>query len=441
MNSPALRVILGIVAVVLLFLLAGVAAWWKISHLKSQLVDALGQSIGATVEVSSLDFNLLNGEMHAAGITLTNTRTSAPWDRGSISQVMVKFHLADLLSSSIPVTVDVSTWNIVFHAPAASVSGPGTAPDPAANAVGASDGSNSRVRVTQLTAQSGSAEFDLADQRKVLVQGIAFDAADNGAGVWTTHLQAGSTTFDTLAAGSSSVDLRSDSGEVTFSGLHVQVDPGAITGDGQLSLGGPMALKINLKGVDLPMTMLVAAEWKMKLSGLVSGDLHYAGDGAGGTAQGHVVVDHAKLNALPMLGQVSTLLGFQDISNVELDEALSDILWKNGAIELSNLDIRKNGVLRLAGKVDIDPASQVDGQLRLGLPTSISSKWPQMRDQVFPVQWEDYSWADLHLTGTPDHLQEDLTGRLATAAVGQGAGLLQQAAQKAAELINGSPAK
>jgi hypothetical protein len=71
-----------------------------------------------------------------------------------------------------------------------------------------------------------------------------------------------------------------------------------------------------------------------------------------------------------------------------------------------------------------------------GLPSIVTSKWPQLQDKVFSVQLDDYNWAEVHLTGTPDHLQEDLTPRLLTVGMGQGGDLLNQAAQKASDLFN-----
>jgi hypothetical protein len=98
--------------------------------------------------------------------------------------------------------------------------------------------------------------------------------------------------------------------------------------------------------------------------------------------------------------------------------------------------VRKNDVTRIAGAVDVEANGQVDGRLKLGLPSAVTAKWPQMQAQVFPVQLEDYNWAEVHLTGTADHLQEDLTPRLVTAGLGQGTDLLNQATQKATDLIN-----
>jgi hypothetical protein len=186
----------------------------------------------------------------------------------------------------------------------------------------------------------------------------------------------------------------------------------------------------------VPVSMLVAVEWQMKLSGLVSGDLDYNGNDLGGDAKGQLAVNHGKFNVLPWLDKVTSMVGLQDISDVEVDKATTDFEWKDGALHLTNLDMRKNAVIRIAGMVDIDAQNQVDGKLKLGLPSVVTAKWPQMQAQVFPVQLEDYNWAEVHLTGTPDHLQEDLTPRLLTAGMGQGTDLLNQATQKATDLFN-----
>jgi hypothetical protein len=139
---------------------------------------------------------------------------------------------------------------------------------------------------------------------------------------------------------------------------------------------------------------------------------------------------------LPWLAKVTTMVGLQDISDVEVDKATSDFEWKDRTLRLTNLDVRKEDVTRIGGEVDIDANNQVDGRLKLGLPSAATSKWPQMQAQVFPVQSDNYNWADVHLTGTPDHLEEDLTPRLLTAGMSQGSDLMNQATQKATDLFN-----
>jgi hypothetical protein len=135
------------------------------------------------------------------------------------------------------------------------------------------------------------------------------------------------------------------------------------------------------------------------------------------------------------LGKITAMVGLPDISNVELDKATTDFEWKDHTLHLSDLDIRKNGVTRLGGAMDIDPTGQIDAKLKLGLPTAVTSKWPQLQEKVFTVQLDDFNWADVHVTGTPDNLQEDLTARVVAVGIDQGSGIIDSATQKAADFL------
>jgi len=435
MSRSVVRWVVGIFAVVVLLAGAiGGFAWWKISGLKESLVRELGHALGAEVQVASLDFDLWHGELHAAGISLVNVRPDAPWDKGDISQATVHFHLSDVFASTLPLTVDVSAWNVVLHSDAGGASAPSASAAPT-ETNDSTSGTKRRVHVTNLTAQEGSVEIDLANNRKVLLHGVGFTAENNGAGVWTTQLQANSVAYDSLAATAGSVQIRSDQDKLTFSNLRMTCDQGLITGDGERDLASPHQAHVTLKITEVPVTMLVAVQWQMKLTGQVTGDLTYDGNDQGGSATGAIALNHAKFNFLPWLGKMTAMVGLADISDVEVDKATSDYTWKDAALHLSNIDVRKNDVTRIAGTVDVDPTGQIDGKLKLGLPSTVTSKWPQLQTQVFTVQNDDYNWADVHLTGTPDHLQEDLSSRLLTVGLQQGGDLLDAAKQKASDLL------
>ena len=433
MSRSLLRAILITLAVLILVLGGGGAfVWWKISGLKEQLLADLGKALGAQVQVASLDVDLFKGEIRAAGITLTNQRSSAPWEKGDISQATLRFHLSDILSPSLPVSIDVSSWNVVLHSPLRTAETPPAGDASESSAPGS--GGKGRVRVTELTAGEGTVEVDFSDDRKVIIHDVNFVATDNGTGIWTTQLKANSIVAGTLKAGPCAVDIRSEFHKLDFSELHMQVDQGLVTGEGEVGLDDPHTIRLDLKSTAVPVTMLVAVDWQMKLFGLVDGNVHYEGDDKSGNAKGQITVNHGKFNVLPWLGKLSVLIGIADISAVEVDKATSDFTWKDGALELTNLDVRKLDVTRIAGTVDVDKNGVVDGKIKLGLPSTVISKWPQLQDKVFPTASEDFNWADVHLTGTSDHLQEDLTPRVLAAADGQGSDLLNSAAKKAEDL-------
>ena len=433
MKSASVRWVVGIVvALMLLSGIAGVWVWMKIAGLRAALLNDLGTAIGAKVEVASLDLDIWHGEIHAAGIKLENTRSDAPWEKGSISQATARFHLQDIFASKMALSVDVSAWTMVLRSSSAAalpseVMPPETTPS----------GAPRRVQVTDLTAHEGEVTVQLSGDRRIFAHGVAFQAGDNGAGVWTTELQALSVESGSLTAGASSVDIRGEQDKVTFSNLRVQCAQGFITGNGEMALDGGHDAKVTLKATGVPVTMLVAVSWQMQLTGLADGDLNYTGDDKSGTATGQIAVSQGKFNVLPWLGKVTALVSLPDITGVEVDKATSDFSWKDGTLHLTNIDVRKNDVTRIAGDVEIDPGGQVDGHLKLGLPSTVTARWPDLQTKIFSDQHDDFNWADVHLTGTPDHLQEDLTARLVAFGEQEGSGLINQATQKSMDLLKG----
>jgi hypothetical protein len=431
--SLGLRIFLGIVVtVVIAAVVSGALLWWKLSTLKEQLIADVGEKLGAQVTVQSIGFDLWKSELHAAGITLANQRPSAPWEKGEVAQATVHYRLSDVLTPSMPLTVEVSSWSVTLRSPLRTAEAP---PAPDSEPPGLVESATGRVKVVQLNAQDGTVEFDFSDDRKITAQGVDFDAQDNGSGVWTTQVQAASIKSNQSEAGSASVQLRSDSGQLTISDLRLQVGQGLITGDGTVALDAPHTSKINLTVAHVPTWMLLGLAWRMKLTGDLDGTLTYQGDDTSGSANGQISIAHGKFNIFPALGKMAQMVGLPDWSNVEVDKATSDVAWKDGALHLTNIDIRKTDVVRAMGTVDVDGQGQIDGRLQLGIPNSVLAPFPQIAAAVFPTQREDCLWTDVHLTGTADHLQEDLTPRLVAAGLHGGGDLLNSGVQNAGSLL------
>ncbi len=436
MNRKALRITVGIfIALVFVGTAAGVFVWIEVAGLKQQIISAMEHSLGAQVEVSALHFDLWKSELRASGISLINQRPGAPWKKGEINQATAHYKLTDLFSPEIPLRIEVSSWSMVLEPHAAMPSQ--TATETSADAASTQASSGNRIKVTQLSGEGGQVEIDLSADKKVMIHDVAFAAHKSTDGTWSTALKAGSMEAGTLLTGPASVQIQGDPEKIAFSDLRVQCAEGSVTGNGQISLSANHAIQAQLKASNVPVAMLVAIQWQMKLSGLVSGILDYEADDHTGTAHGHFDVAKAKCAVLPFLEKVTALVSLPDISGVEFDKATADFNWKDHALHLSNLDIRKNDTARLVGDVQIDSMGQVDGRLKLGLPSTVTAKWPNLQDKIFSVSFEDYNWTEVHMTGTPDHLEEDLTPRLLAVSAEQGGTLLNDTAKKAADLLNG----
>jgi hypothetical protein len=423
--------------VVPLVLIAAIAAFlaWKILGLKQRLVTELEVALHATAQIGSLNLDIGKGELNAANITLQNQRADAPWDNAAIDQAAIHFHFADIFASTLPVQVELTGWKASLHTTAQPY-----APAPDAGtpvpAMPTSPAGPSWIRITAVTASQGEITLHTADNSVVLVHGVAFHSDSPSGNEWTTQLTVGSIAAGTFVTSTGSVELHSDETNVTFNNLIIHCGDGTVTGSGELGLQSPHTLKGNFTANAVPISMLVATRWQVKVSGLVSGTLAYQGDDSTATATGHVSVAGGKFNLFPWLGKVTLLVGLPDAGGVELDKAESDFTWKNHVLSFTNIDLRKEGVFRIAGQDDILADGSMDGHLKLGLPTVAVSKWPKLQTEIFTSPQDDYSYADVHVTGTPEAPQEDLSGRVLSVTAEQGVDLIKQGAQGATDLLN-----
>ena len=246
--SRSVRVILGVV-LALVLLVAAVAglAFWKLSSLKEQLRAGLAKSLDADVEVASLDIDPWKSELHAAGIKLTNQRSSSPWEKGDIAQATVHYRFADLLSSPLKVQVELTTWNLRLHSPLRTNEAP-----PSTDTGGGSEGSSApkRLQVTQIIAHEGTVEMDFADDRKFTINGVGFTSTEDG-DIWTTQAQVTSVQAGTLALGAGSVKIEGGPGQSSRSPkLQRAVRPGRDhTARVKIGTSGQHDTQITLKGV------------------------------------------------------------------------------------------------------------------------------------------------------------------------------------------------
>jgi hypothetical protein len=287
-----------------------------------------------------------------------------------------------------------------------------------------------------VAATNGEITILLANNQTLAVHGVSFRADTPGGPDWTTELQVDSIVAGTLTTGAGSVELHSSRNDATFTNLTLHCGDGQINGSGDVELDAPHALKGSFTVASVPVTMLVAVRWQMKVSGLVSGTLNYQGDDASAGATGQLSITGGKFNLFPWLGKATMLVGLPDITNMQVDQATADFNWKNHVLTLQNIDVRKPDVFRIGGEAAIAADDTIDAHLKLGLPAAAVAKWPKLQTEVFNVPNDDFAWTDVHVTGTPDQLQEDLSPRLLAVGEEQGADLLQQTKAKATDLLD-----
>jgi hypothetical protein len=190
---------------------------------------------------------------------------------------------------------------------------------------------------------------------------------------------------------------------------------------GRLDLDGEMSVKgegyiFNGKLRDVFCREILPEDWKQRLSGQVSSDFTVESTRDGPKVSGSLVLDDGVLTALPLLDALSAYADTTRFRRIALQEGKTDFEWQDGALVLRKLVLSSEGLVRLEGSLRMDKQERLDGRFRLGLVPGILARIPGAETQVFQPGERGLLWTDLHVTGTLDDPEEDLTGRLVEAA-------------------------
>ncbi|WP_367874878.1 hypothetical protein [Luteolibacter sp. Populi] len=190
---------------------------------------------------------------------------------------------------------------------------------------------------------------------------------------------------------------------------------------GSLELDGEMSVKgegyiFNGNLRDVACAEILPESWRQRLSGQVKADFTVEGSKLSPKVSGNVVLADGVLTALPLLDSLSAYADTTRFRRIALQEGKTDFEWQDGALALRNLVFSSEGLVRLEGTLRVDARKNLDGRFRLGLVPGILARIPGAETEVFRRGERGLLWTDLHITGTVDHPEEDLSKRLVDAA-------------------------
>ncbi len=192
---------------------------------------------------------------------------------------------------------------------------------------------------------------------------------------------------------------------------------GYIDGLGEISFENSapkLDLELNVSRIDVHEVMR-DEQWKKRLSGTLRGKIMVLGNPGNLHQEGTIYLEEGLLKSLPILETIAGYTRSEKFKRLALNEAHSDFVRKGDRIELRNLVVQSDGLLRLVGKVDID-GEQLRGNLRIGVVPGTLRWIPGAEQSVFTESKDGFLWAGMVLAGTTAKPEEDLSGRLILAA-------------------------
>ncbi|MCP5542443.1 MAG: hypothetical protein H7A49_00910 [Akkermansiaceae bacterium] len=155
--------------------------------------------------------------------------------------------------------------------------------------------------------------------------------------------------------------------------------------------------------------------WSRRASGIMESSLSLDNTSGKPVASGHAELHRGVLTALPVLDTLAAYADTRRFRTINLNEASTDWSWERGFLSFRNIRLGSEALLQLDGSLDIRDGN-LDGRFLLGIAPGVLSSIPGAETDVFLPGERGLLWTPLHITGTLDNPEEDLTDRLIDAA-------------------------
>jgi hypothetical protein len=145
------------------------------------------------------------------------------------------------------------------------------------------------------------------------------------------------------------------------------------------------------------------------------------------------------LESLPLLSELDAFLGTPRFRTLAIRNGSAKVHREGQVTEVKDIELDADGVLRLEGALTIRDG-KLDGTLQLGISPSLVQWLPSSRNKIFEENRSGYLWTPVHVSGTTDLPQEDLSKRLLQTAAGvviDSLQNIQKNPQKAPEALKG----
>jgi len=188
---------------------------------------------------------------------------------------------------------------------------------------------------------------------------------------------------------------------------------GTIHGEGTAGTGEDKSVDFKVRFDKLPIREWLPASWKDHVAGAAAGDVHWRGKNPKietASVKGSLRVQEGRVRSLPFLQKLASITGKKSIEQLELNECSAEVHWESPKLEIKNIAIEDKGKFRMEGLVSVREKS-LGGAIRLGVAREYL-EWLPQPEEVFANERGGYLWTTVHLSGTIEQPQQDLSPRI-----------------------------
>ena len=162
---------------------------------------------------------------------------------------------------------------------------------------------------------------------------------------------------------------------------------------------------------------VIAEDWKQRLMGPFEVEYRVSGKpDHDASVRGSIEIKEGILTALPVLDRIAAYANTVRFRRLALSEARLDFVKYGSTLELTNIRLASEGLVRLEGTMRIEGDYIQKGDFRVGVTPGTLAHIPGAETKVFRVGELGLLWTPLTISGPIDSPNEDLSERLIAAA-------------------------
>ena len=191
---------------------------------------------------------------------------------------------------------------------------------------------------------------------------------------------------------------------------------GSIHGEGTAGMSEDKSVDFQVEFDKLPLSEWLPQSWRGHVAGAAQGKVHWRGPTPKleeASLEGSLRFTAVTLRDLKFLEELASITKKKSFANLDLNECAAELVSTKGTVELKQIAIEEEGKFRIEGTLSLRNDS-LGGALQVGLAPAYL-EWLPKAEEVFTVQRNGYLWTTVHLSGTLEAPQQDLSPRLLAA--------------------------
>jgi hypothetical protein len=191
-------------------------------------------------------------------------------------------------------------------------------------------------------------------------------------------------------------------------------DPaGSIHAEGKAGTGEDRSVDFNFNFEHIPVEEWLPKGWREHVRGNASGKISWRGKDPkleNSTGEATLRMDGGRIIELPFLENVAKITKEKALERLTLNDCSFALEWNYPRAEIKNIAIEEKGKFRAEGRIQVEK-KELSGAIELGVARYLLD-WLPKPEEVFPHQRDGYLWTTVHLSGTIEAPQQDLSPRI-----------------------------